>query len=183
MSSTTTPARAIIFGPTVAFAVSTIPRNTGSSRTEPRFSTFDVTGTGQQPQRQQPDHAAADHRQPPLLVTEMHVDGFRFDLAAALARQFYDVDRLSAFFDIIHQDPVLSRVKLDRRAVGCRRGGYTWATSPVRGRSGTAPIADTVRDFWRGAAGGVRDIANCLTGSSSSIQWDGRQPWGGASTS
>jgi isoamylase len=107
----------------------------------------------------------------------MHVDGFRFDLAAALARQFYDVDRLSAFFDIIHQDPVLSRVKLVAEPWDVGEGGYHVGNFPVRWAEWNGAYRDTVRDFWRGEAGGVRDIANCLTGSSSLYEWDGRQPW------
>jgi glycogen operon protein len=108
-------------------------------------------------------------------VTEMHVDGFRFDLAAALARQFYDVDRLSAFFDIIHQDPVLSRVKLVAEPWDVGSGGYQVGNFPVRWAEWNGAFRDTVRDYWRGATG-IRDLAFRLTGSSDLYQGDGRQP-------
>ena len=108
-------------------------------------------------------------------VIEMHVDGFRFDLASALARQFYDVDRLSAFFDIIHQDPVLSRVKLVAEPWDVGAGGYQVGNFPVRWAEWNGAFRDTVRDFWRGATG-IRDLAYRLTGSSDLYQGDGRQP-------
>ena len=85
-------------------------------------------------------------------VTECHVDGFRFDLASALARELYDVDRLSAFFDVIHQDPVLSQVKLIAEPWDVGPGGYQVGNFPrAAGPSGTALYRDAVRDFWRGA--------------------------------
>ena len=83
-------------------------------------------------------------------VLECHVDGFRFDLASALAREFYDVDRLSAFFDIIHQDPVLSQVKLIAEPWDVGPGGYQVGNFPVLWAEWNGKYRDTVRDFWRG---------------------------------
>ena len=86
-------------------------------------------------------------------VTEMHVDGFRFDLASTLARELYEVNRLGAFFDIIHQDPVLSQVKLIAEPWDVGPGGYRWATSPWAGPSGTACTAIASARFWKGDGG------------------------------
>ena len=85
-------------------------------------------------------------------VTECHVDGFRFDLASALAREFYDVDRLSAFFDMIHQDPVLSQVKLIAEPWDVGPGGYQVGNFPVLWSEWNGIYRDTMRDFWRGEA-------------------------------
>src|SRR2546428_12016909 len=108
----------------------------------------------------------------------MHVDGFRFDLAAALARQFYEVDRLSAFFDIIHQDPVLSRVKLVAEPWDVGDGGYQVGNFPVRWAEWNGGFRDTVRDYWRGVTG-VRDLAYRLTGSGGLYPGDGPAPRAG----
>ena len=107
----------------------------------------------------------------------MHVDGFRFDLASALAREFYDVDRLSAFFDIIHQDPVLSQTKLIAEPWDVGDGGYQVGNFPARWAEWNGRFRDTVRDFWRGQARGVSDLAYRLTGSSDLYQADGRGPF------
>ena len=163
-------------GPTVSFRGIDNPSYYRLVEDEPRFY-FDVTGTGNSLNVSSPITLQLITDSLRYWVTEMHVDGFRFDLAAALARQFYDVDRLSAFFDIIHQDPVLSRVKLVAEPWDVGEGGYHVGNFPVRWAEWNGAYRDTVRDFWRGDAGGVRDIANCLTGSSSLYQWDGRQPW------
>jgi glycogen operon protein len=109
-------------------------------------------------------------------ATECHVDGFRFDLASALAREFYDVDRLSAFFDVIHQDPVLSQVKLIAEPWDVGPGGYQVGNFPVLWSEWNGLYRDTVRDFWRGA-GTVGDLASRLTGSSDLYQSDGREPF------
>ncbi len=98
-------------------------------------------------------------------VTECHVDGFRFDLASALARELYDVDRLSAFFDVIHQDPVLSQVKLIAEPWDVGRAATRSATSRSCGREWNGKYRDDVRDFWRGC-GRVGDFADRLAGSS-----------------
>jgi isoamylase len=163
-------------GPTLSFRGIDNPSYYRLVEEDPRFY-FDVTGTGNSLNVRSPNTLQLITDSLRYWVTEMHVDGFRFDLAAALARQFYDVDRLSAFFDIIHQDPVLSRVKLIAEPWDVGEGGYHVGNFPVRWAEWNGAFRDTVRDFWRGQAGGVRDIASCLTGSSSLYQWDGRQPW------
>jgi isoamylase len=85
-------------------------------------------------------------------VTEMHVDGFRFDLAATLAREFHEVDRLSAFFDLIQQDPVISQVKLIAEPWDVGEGGYQVGNFPPLWSEWNGKYRDTVRDFWRGRA-------------------------------
>ncbi|WNV74566.1 glycogen debranching protein GlgX [Geodermatophilus sp. DSM 44513] len=109
-------------------------------------------------------------------VTEMHVDGFRFDLAAALARSLHDVDRLSAFFDVVHQDPVVSRVKLIAEPWDVGPGGYQVGNFPPLWTEWNARYRDTVRDVWSGSHVGVRDLAYRLTGSSDLYRSDGRRP-------
>jgi isoamylase len=109
-------------------------------------------------------------------ATECHVDGFRFDLAAALAREFWDVNRLAAFFDVIHQDPVLSQVKLIAEPWDVGPGGYQVGNFPVLWTEWNGLYRDTVRDFWRGATNGVGDFAARLTGSSDLYAHDGRRP-------
>jgi glycogen operon protein len=110
-------------------------------------------------------------------VMDMHVDGFRFDLASALARSFHEVDRLSAFFDLIHQDPVISRVKLIAEPWDVGEGGYQVGNFPVLWTEWNGRYRDTIRDFWRGARTGVADVAYRLTGSSDLYQSDGRRPY------
>ncbi len=109
-------------------------------------------------------------------VTECHVDGFRFDLASALARELYDVDRLSAFFDVIHQDPVLSQVKLIAEPWDVGPGGYQVGNFPVLWSEWNGMYRDTMRDFWRGHAG-IAPFASRLTGSSDLYGDDGRHPF------
>ena len=109
-------------------------------------------------------------------VTECHVDGFRFDLASALAREFYDVDRLSAFFDVIHQDPVLSQVKLIAEPWDVGPGGYQVGNFPVLWSEWNGIYRDTMRDFWRMHAS-AGDFAERLTASSDLYQEDGRDPF------
>jgi glycogen operon protein len=109
-------------------------------------------------------------------VVECHVDGFRFDLASALAREFHEVDRLSAFFDIIHQDPVLSQVKLIAEPWDVGEGGYQVGNFPVLWTEWNGIYRDTMRDFWRGQAV-VGDFASRFTGSSDLYQHDGRKPF------
>ena len=109
-------------------------------------------------------------------VVECHVDGFRFDLASALARELYDVDRLSAFFDVIHQDPVLSQVKLIAEPWDVGPGGYQVGNFPVLWSEWNGIYRDLMRDFWRGQAS-VGDFASRLTGSSDLYEDDGRHPF------
>jgi glycogen operon protein len=108
-------------------------------------------------------------------VTQCHVDGFRFDLASALARELYDVDRLSAFFDVIHQDPVLSQVKLIAEPWDVGPGGYQVGNFPILWSEWNGMYRDTMRDFWRGHTA-VAEFARRFTGSSDLYQSDGRHP-------
>ena len=110
-------------------------------------------------------------------VTEMHVDGFRFDLAPVLARDMYEVDRLSAFFDIILQDPVLSQVKLIAEPWDVGPGGYQVGNFPIRWAEWNDKYRDTVRRFWRGDAGQVPELASRLSGSSDIYRWSGRSAY------
>jgi isoamylase len=109
-------------------------------------------------------------------AVECHVDGFRFDLASALAREFFDVDRLSSFFDIIHQDPVLSQVKLIAEPWDVGPGGYQVGNFPVLWSEWNGMYRDAMRDFWRGE-GNCGDFASRLSGSSDLYQSDGRDPF------
>jgi glycogen operon protein len=110
-------------------------------------------------------------------VLEMHVDGFRFDLASALARELHEVDRLGAFFDIIHQDPVLSQVKLIAEPWDLGEGGYQVGNFPVLWAEWNGEYRDTVRRFWRGDGGLVGTVAYRLTGSSDLYERSGRRPY------
>ncbi|MFJ4918584.1 glycogen debranching protein GlgX [Streptomyces sp. NPDC088725] len=109
-------------------------------------------------------------------VTEMHVDGFRFDLAATLARQFHEVDRLSSFFDLVQQDPVVSRVKLIAEPWDVGEGGYQVGNFPPLWTEWNGKYRDTVRDLWRGEPRTLAEFASRLTGSSDLYQDDGRRP-------
>ncbi len=110
-------------------------------------------------------------------VLEMHVDGFRFDLASSLARELHSVDRLGAFFDIIHQDPVLSQVKLIAEPWDLGEGGYQVGNFPVLWAEWNAEYRDTVRRFWKGDGGLVGGLAFRLTGSSDLYDRGGRRPY------
>ena len=109
-------------------------------------------------------------------VLEMHVDGFRFDLASALARELFEVDRLSAFFDIIHQDPVLSQVKLIAEPWDVGEGGYQVGNFPPKWSEWNADYRDTMRDFWRGEHSRLATFAQRFTGSSDLYRSDTRRP-------
>ena len=110
-------------------------------------------------------------------VLEMHVDGFRFDLASTLARELHEVDRLGAFFDIIHQDPVLSQVKLIAEPWDLGDGGYQVGNFPILWAEWNAEYRDTVRGFWKGDGGLVGSLAHRLTGSSDLYERTGRRPY------
>jgi glycogen operon protein len=109
-------------------------------------------------------------------VQEMHVDGFRFDLASTLARELHEVDRLGAFFDIIHQDPVLSQVKLIAEPWDLGDGGYQVGGFPVLWAEWNAEYRDTVRRFWKGDGAVVGNLAWRLTGSGDLYEAGGRRP-------
>lgn len=110
-------------------------------------------------------------------ITEMHVDGFRFDLASTLARELHAVDRLGAFFDIVHQDPVISRVKLIAEPWDLGEGGYQVGNFPVLWAEWNGRYRDTVRHFWKGDGGQVGALAYRLTGSSDLYAQGGRKPY------
>ncbi|MCT9819160.1 glycogen debranching protein GlgX [Microbacterium sp. W1N] len=109
-------------------------------------------------------------------VLEMHVDGFRFDLAATLAREFYEVDRLAAFFEIVQQDPVISQVKLIAEPWDIGPGGYQVGNFPPQWTEWNGKYRDTVRDFWRGEPSTLGEFASRLTGSADLYEHDGRRP-------
>lgn len=110
-------------------------------------------------------------------VSEMHVDGFRFDLAATLARELHEVDRLGAFFDIIHQDPLLSQVKLIAEPWDLGEGGYQVGNFPVLWTEWNGEYRDTMRSYWKGDDGQIGNVANRLTGSSDLYEGTGRRPY------
>ncbi|GAC1416264.1 MAG: glycogen debranching protein GlgX [Acidobacteriaceae bacterium] len=110
-------------------------------------------------------------------VTEMHVDGFRFDLAATLARELHDVDKLGGFFDTIHQDPTLETAKLIAEPWDVGEGGYQVGNFPVLWAEWNGKYRDTVRRFWKGDEGTLSDFAYRITGSSDLYQHDGRKPY------
>lgn len=109
-------------------------------------------------------------------VQEMHVDGFRFDLASALARELHEVDRLAAFFDIIHQDPILSQVKLIAEPWDLGDGGYQVGNFPVLWTEWNGKYRDTTRSFWKGDGGTLPDFATRICGSSDLYEHSGRKP-------
>jgi len=141
---------------------------------DPRFY-MDFTGTGNSFNTVHPSVLRLLMDSLRYWVMDCHVDGFRFDLASTLARELYDVDRLSAFFDVIHQDPVLSQVKLIAEPWDVGPGGYQVGNFPVLWSEWNGMYRDTIRDFWRGQAS-VADFASRLTGSSDLYQDDGRHP-------
>jgi len=143
---------------------------------DPRFY-MDYTGTGNSLNAQNPQSLKLIMDSLRYWVLEMHVDGFRFDLASALARELHDVDRLSSFFDIIHQDPVLSRVKLIAEPWDIGSGGYQVGNFPVLWTEWNDKYRDTVRRFWRGDTHQMRELAYRLTGSSDLYLNDGRRPY------
>src|SRR3990170_4467888 len=110
-------------------------------------------------------------------VQEMPVDGFRFDLASALARELYEVDRLSAFFDIIHQDPVLSQVKLIAEPWDLGAGGYQVGNFPVLWTEWNGKYRDAMRAFWKGEDRGVAELATRIAGSNDLYERSGRLPY------
>ena len=141
----------------------------------PRFYE-DFTGTGNSLNAAHPSVLRLIMDSLRYFVIECHVDGFRFDLASALAREFYEVDRLSTFFDTIHQDPVISQVKLIAEPWDVGPGGYQVGNFPVLWAEWNGPYRDTMRDFWRGS-GNLGAFASRFTGSSDLYQADGRDPF------
>src|ERR1700682_2061351 len=138
---------------------------------------FDVTGTGNTLNVSHPQTLQLIMDSLRYWVTEMHVDGFRFDLASALARQFNAVDRLSAFCDIIHQDPVLSQVKLVAEPWDVGEGGYQVGNFPVGWAEWNGRYRDTIRRYVKGDGGQVAELGYRLTGSSDLYSMSGRRPF------
>ncbi|MBT2418912.1 glycogen debranching protein GlgX [Streptomyces sp. ISL-22] len=137
---------------------------------------YDTTGTGNSLLMRHPYVLQLIMDSLRYWVTEMHVDGFRFDLAATLARQFHEVDRLSAFFDLIQQDPVISRVKLIAEPWDVGEGGYQVGNFPPLWSEWNGKYRDAVRDFWRGEPGSLGEFASRLTGSSDLYAHSRRRP-------
>ena len=137
---------------------------------------YDTTGTGNSLLMRNPHVLQLIMDSLRYWVTEMHVDGFRFDLAATLARQFHEVDKLSAFFDIIQQDPVISQVKLIAEPWDVGDGGYQVGNFPPLWTEWNGQYRDTVRDFWRGVPATLGEFASRITGSSDLYEHSGRKP-------
>ncbi|MFE2432337.1 glycogen debranching protein GlgX [Streptomyces sp. NPDC059373] len=142
---------------------------------DPRYYT-DTTGTGNSLLMRSPHVLQMIMDSLRYWVTEMHVDGFRFDLAATLARQFHEVDRLSSFFDLVQQDPVVSQVKLIAEPWDVGEGGYQVGNFPPLWTEWNGKYRDTVRDMWRGENATLAEFGSRLTGSSDLYQDDGRRP-------
>ncbi|HEV7974623.1 glycogen debranching protein GlgX [Amycolatopsis sp.] len=143
---------------------------------EPKYY-MDYTGTGNSMNVRGPHTLQLIMDSLRYWVTEMRVDGFRFDLAAALAREFYDVDRLSTFFELVQQDPVVSQVKLIAEPWDVGPGGYQVGNFPPLWTEWNGQYRDTVRDFWRGKPATLGEFASRITGSSDLYQDDGRRPY------
>jgi len=137
---------------------------------------FDTTGTGNSLNVRHHESLRLIMDSLRYWVTEMHVDGFRFDLASALARQFHEVDRLSAFFELVNQDPVVSQVKLIAEPWDVGDGGYQVGNFPPLWTEWNGKYRDTVRDFWRGDGASLAEFASRFTGSSDLYESDGRRP-------
>src|SRR5213595_1407824 len=137
---------------------------------------YDTTGTGNSLLMRHPHVLQLIMDSLRYWVTEMRVDGFRFDLAATLARQFHEVDRLSAFFDLVQQDPVVSQVKLIAEPWDVGDGGYQVGNFPPLWTEWNGKYRDTIRDFWRGQPATLPEFASRLTGSSDLYQQDSRRP-------
>jgi isoamylase len=161
-------------GPMLAFKGIDNPSYYRLLADNPRFY-MDYTGTGNSLNPVHPSVLRLIMDSLRYFVTECHVDGFRFDLASALAREFHEVDRLSAFFDIIHQDPVLSQVKLIAEPWDVGEGGYQVGNFPVLWTEWNGLYRDVMRDFWRGQAR-IGDFAYRFTGSADLYERDGRRP-------
>ena len=141
----------------------------------PRYY-MDYTGTGNTLNMRHPQVLKMVMDSLRYWVLEMHVDGFRFDLASALARELHDVDRLSAFFDLINQDPVLSKVKLIAEPWDVGEGGYQVGRFPALWAEWNGKYRDGVRRYWKGDDGQLAELGYRLTGSSDLYERDGRRP-------
>jgi isoamylase len=163
-------------GPTLSFRGIDNPAYYRLVDDDPRYY-MDYTGTGNSLNVRHPHALQLIMDSLRYWVLEMHVDGFRFDLAATLAREFYDVDRLSSFFDLVQQDPVVSQVKLIAEPWDVGPGGYQVGNFPAQWTEWNGKYRDTVRDFWRGDPGNVGEFAARLTGSADLYETSGRRPF------
>jgi glycogen operon protein len=161
-------------GPMLSFKGIDNPSYYRLSPEDPRYY-MDFTGTGNSLNPVNPNVLRLIMDSLRYFVTECHVDGFRFDLAATLARELYDVDRLSAFFDIIHQDPILSQVKLIAEPWDVGPGGYQVGNFPIHWSEWNGEYRDSIRDFWRGNTP-VSEFAARFAGSADLYEDDGRRP-------
>ncbi len=162
-------------GPTLSFRGIDNPTYYRLTQDNPRYY-MDYTGTGNTLNMRQPQVIKLVMDSLRYWVQEMHVDGFRFDLASALARELHDVDRLSAFFDVINQDPVLSQVKLIAEPWDVGEGGYQVGRFPALWAEWNGKYRDVVRRYWKGDDGQLAELGYRLTGSSDLYQRDGRRP-------
>jgi isoamylase len=142
---------------------------------DPQFY-MDYTGTGNSFNVRHPHSLQLIMDSLRYWVVEMHVDGFRFDLASALAREFYDVDKLATFFEMVQQDPVVSQVKLIAEPWDVGPGGYQVGGFPPQWSEWNGKYRDTIRDFWRGEPSVLGEFASRITGSADLYEEDGRRP-------
>ena len=163
-------------GPTLAFRGIDNSTYYRLVENDPRYY-MDYTGTGNTLNLMMPSVLRLVMDSLRYWIQEMHVDGFRFDLASALARELHDVDRLGSFFDTIHQDPFLSQVKLIAEPWDVGPGGYQVGNFPWSWTEWNGAYRDAVRAFWRGDPGRVSEFATRITGSSDLYAHNGRKPW------
>jgi glycogen operon protein len=163
-------------GPTLSFKGIDNPTYYRLAGDKPRFY-FDYTGTGNSLNVRHPQTLQLIMDSLRYWVLDMHVDGFRFDLASTLARSLHEVDQLSSFFTIIHQDPVISQVKLIAEPWDVGEGGYQVGNFPVRWAEWNGKYRDVMRAFWRGDGGRAGELAYRLSGSSDLYENDGRSPY------
>ncbi|MBO0729954.1 MAG: glycogen debranching protein GlgX [Acidimicrobiaceae bacterium] len=163
-------------GPTLSFRGLDNPSYYRLVDGKPRYY-HDTTGTGNSLNMRNPHVLQLLMDSLRYWVLEMHVDGFRFDLAATLARQFHEVDRLSAFFDLIQQDPVISQVKLIAEPWDLGDGGYQVGNFPPLWSEWNGKFRDSIRDYWRQAGAPIGELAERLTGSSDLYEATGRRPF------
>ena len=162
-------------GPTLSFKGIDNPTYYRLVADDPRYY-FDYTGTGNTLNVRHPQVLTLIMDSLRYWAMEMHVDGFRFDLASTLARQLHEVDRLSSFFTLIHQSPVLSQLKLIAEPWDVGEGGYQVGNFPIRWAEWNGRYRDSVRSLWKGDGGTAAEIGYRLTGSSDLYQASGRQP-------
>jgi glycogen operon protein len=162
-------------GPTLSFRGIDNPAYYRLVDDDPQYY-MDYTGTGNTLNVRHPHALQLIMDSLRYWVLEMHVDGFRFDLAATLAREFYDVDRLSSFFELVQQDPVVSQVKLIAEPWDVGPGGYQVGNFPPQWTEWNGKYRDTVRDFWRGEPATIGEFAARLTGSADLYETSGRRP-------